>query len=119
MSECLFIHAHFYPNYPHSNSHTHSHTHTHTVTALLANSVIKLDWRPLVRDNFFYIVSVAILLIVVADDFHISWYVCVCVCERKRVCVCVRERECVCERESMSVCVRERVCVCVRERVCV
>lgn len=42
------------------------------VCALGSGSVIHLNWRPLVRDCFFYCVSILVMLIVILNDV-ISW----------------------------------------------
>merc|ERR1711865_1223932 len=56
-------------------------------TALLSDEALDLDWRPVVRDNFFYLVSVIILICVIkvgGDDDIVTidsvilliWYTC-------------------------------------------
>lgn len=42
-------------------------------TAILVNADLKLDWRPVVRDNFFYCVSVCLLLVLAWDE-AVQWY---------------------------------------------
>ena len=34
-------------------------------TAVLSEEALKLDWRPVVRDNFFYLISVIILICII------------------------------------------------------
>lgn len=43
-------------------------------TAMLAGQTLSLDWRPIVRDNFFYSISVVILCLCVVFDDKIQWY---------------------------------------------
>ncbi|KAF5402583.1 Sodium:potassium:calcium exchanger [Paragonimus heterotremus] len=44
-----------------------------SVSALFARQVIYLNWWPLVRDCFFYLVSIVLLALVILDE-HIYWY---------------------------------------------
>ena len=43
-------------------------------TALLVGEPLQLDWRPVVRDNFFYSISVVILCVCIAFDGEVQWY---------------------------------------------
>jgi sodium/potassium/calcium exchanger 4 len=59
-----------------------------SICALVCGKVVQLNWFPLVRDCFFYSISILILLIVIANDI-VSWiesllmmlfYVVYCIC---------------------------------------
>lgn len=43
-----------------------------SVCALSSNTVCHLNWWPLVRDCFFYLISILVMLIVIFNDY-ISW----------------------------------------------
>lgn len=43
-------------------------------TAVLSGRVLELDFRPIVRDNFFYLGSVIILVVCILPDDQIDWY---------------------------------------------
>merc|ERR1712166_1100170 len=42
-------------------------------TALLTEGALDLDWKPVVRDNFFYSISVVLLVVLVIDE-SVQWY---------------------------------------------
>ena len=44
------------------------------ISAVGAGVTLHLDWRPLVRDNFFYILCVTVMCICIATDAAIQWY---------------------------------------------
>lgn len=37
-------------------------------TAILSKEALDLDWRPVVRDNFFYLMSVLLLIFVIKQN---------------------------------------------------
>ena len=43
-------------------------------TAILSGQTLELDFRPVVRDNFFYLGSVLILVSCIAPDDQMDWY---------------------------------------------
>jgi len=44
------------------------------ISAVGAGVTLHLDWRPLARDNFFYILCVVVMSICIASDSSIQWY---------------------------------------------